>query len=35
MTVPVAPSGWSIKNEKEIELLINIVGKDFSLDDML
>ena len=35
MTVPVAPSGWSIKNEKEIELLINIIGKDFSLDDML
>ena len=34
-TVPMAPSGWSLKNEKEIDFLVDIAGKDFSLDDML
>ena len=34
-SVPKAPSGWSIKNEKDLEFFNDIVSKDFSLDDLL
>lgn len=34
-TVPKAPSGWNIKNEKDLEFFTEIVSKDFSLDDLL
>ena len=34
-TVPKAPSGWSIKNESDLGFYADIIGKDFSLDDLL
>ena len=33
--VPKAPSGWSIKNEPDLDFYADIIGKDFSLDDLL
>lgn len=34
-TVPKASSGWSIKNEEDLGFYKDIIGKDFSLDDLL
>lgn len=34
-TVPLAPSGWTITNEKDLEFYGNILTKDFSIDDLL
>ena len=34
-TVPKAPSGWLIKNEPDLGFFADIIGKDFSLDDLL
>lgn len=34
-SIPKAPSGWSIKNEKGLEILEPIVKKDFGIEDLL
>lgn len=34
-TVPLASSGWTINNEKDLEFFGNILEKDFSIDDLL